>query len=193
MKQSWDWFQARAHGTHAKAWLFIFSFSESSFFIVPPEVLLIPMLIADSKRWLWYGVYTSGASVLGAVFGYIIAFFFFDTFGQKIIEAYHLTEDFQHMGELFENNAFWVMFTAAFTPIPYKVAVLAGGFFQINFVTFLIASIIGRGLRYVLISYIVHKFGAKTTELVLRYSNWVTIAIAGVLGVAFVIWYLFFK
>lgn len=185
----WDWFSARAHTRHAQAWLFFLSFSESSFFIVPPEVLLIPMLAADGARWLWYSLYTTGASIAGAIFGYVLAYFFFDLVGQRIVDFYHLGEEFAHVGELFNNNAFWVMFTAAFTPIPFKVFVLAAGFFKINFIAFLFASILGRGLRYGIISYLAKRFGAHLTEVCLRYANLLT-AIVVVVILAGVLWFL---
>ena len=189
--KSWEWFQERAHGSHARAWLFALSFSESSFFIIPPEVLMIAILMADSSRWLWYALYTSAASILGAIFGYAIAFFFFEAIGQQIIDFYGLTEQFTHVGTMFENNAFWVMFTAAFTPIPFKVFVLAGGFFKISFIAFLIASIIGRTLRYVIVAYIVHLFGARAARMALKYANTATIILAGIVFIIAVIWYLF--
>ena len=187
--KGWHWFSERAHGAHAKAWLFALSFSESSFFIIPPEVLMIAILMADSSRWLWYALFTSAASIIGATFGYFVAYFFFDTIGANIIAFYHLESQFAHVGELFANNAFWVMFTAAFTPIPFKVFVLAAGFFKINFVAFIVASILGRTLRYCIVAFLVHKFGAQTSQLVLTYANRATVAIAGVLGVALVLWY----
>lgn len=186
MKERWEWFQERAHGTHANAWLFALSFSESSFFIVPPEVLMIPMIMADTSKWLKVALITSSSSVMGAIAGYAIAYFFFDTIGEQIIGMYGLTEPFAQMGELFEQNAFWVMFTAAFTPIPYKVAVLAGGFFKIDFVAFLLASILGRGARYGLIAWIVRKFGDKATQMMLAYSNKVTIVLAIIVGLALI-------
>ena len=185
---SWEWFSARAHTRHAQAWLFVLSFTESCCFIVPPEVLLIPMLMADSARWMWYALFTSFASMLGAVFGYLIAYLFFDALGAKIIAFYHLTEEFQRVAELFAHNAFWVMFTAAFTPIPFKVFVLAAGFFKINFLVFIIASLLGRTLRYTLISYIAHRFGALATRTMLAMSERVTWILTG-LGVLVVLSY----
>ena len=189
--RSWEWFVERSHGTHAKAWLFALSFSESSFFIIPPEVLMIAILMADSSRWVWYALYTSAASIVGAMFGYAVAYFFFEAVGQQIIDFYGLTEHFAHVGSLYENNAFWVTFTAAFTPIPYKVFVLAAGFFKVDFIAFILASILGRTLRYGIVAYIVHLFGARAARMALRYANTATIILVGIVFVAAVIWYFF--
>ncbi len=183
----WDGFAERAYGAHARGWLAFLSFSESSFFVIPPEILLLPMIAARPDKWLSLGLLTSATSVLGAVFGYAIAFFFFDAFGVRIIELYHLEEPFAYVGELFERNNFWVMFTAAFTPLPYKVAVLAGGFFKISFVEFLVASIIGRTLRYLIISYGAAVFGPHATKLALRYAG-ISTVIAVILVGAVVLW-----
>lgn len=186
--RSTRWFKERAHGTHAKAWLFALSFSEASFFVIPPDVLLIAILMAGASRWLYYALLTTVASVLGALFGYGIGFFFFDAVGIRIVELYHLTEELARTQNLYNRNAFWVIFTAAFTPIPYKVFVLSAGFFKVNFMVFLVASIIGRGLRYFLVAYITKLFGGGMTRLYLRYFNVITFVVVA-LATLFVLWY----
>lgn len=173
-KRGVDWFQSRAHGTHAKAWLALLSFSESSFFVVPPDVLLIAILMAGASRWVYYASLTTIMSVVGAVFGYMIGFFFFDTFGIQIIEFYNLSNEMKEVQLLYNSNTFWVIFTAAFTPIPYKIFVLSAGFFKINFIIFLLASILGRGLRYFIVAYITKAFGLMATRLFFRYFNIIT-------------------
>lgn len=177
------WFKQRAHGPYAKAWLFFFSFTESSFLFIAPDVLLIAILLAGSRQWLYYGLLTTVASVLGAIFGYIIMAFFFDTVGIRIIDLYHLGGQVELARSAFSDNAFLVIFLAAFTPIPYKVFVLGAGFFKINFFIFLLASVVGRGLRYTLIAYLVHVFGARATALLSRYSIVLTVVIIIVVGV----------
>ena len=175
--RSTEWFKERAHGAYAKAWLFFLSFSESSFLFIPPDILLVAILLASSRKWFYYATLTTTASVLGAVFGYAIAVFFFDTIGIKIIQFYNLEGYTELARSLFNDNSFWVIFTAAFTPIPYKVFVLASGFFKINFFVFLTASIIGRGLRYFIISYAIHLFGKRATSFLSRYSMALTFAV----------------
>lgn len=177
-KKSWEWFKERAHGTHAKAWLFLLSFSESSFFLIPPDVLLVPILLVNASRWLYYALFTTLASVLGALFGYLIGAVFYDTVGVAIVEFYGLSSEFGEVSQLFNQNTFWVIFLAAFTPIPFKIFVLAGGLFKVNLLAFVLASVLGRGLRFSLVAYIVRVFGARITYVFLRYTNIATIVLS---------------
>lgn len=175
--QSVEWFKERAHGTHAKAWLVLLSFSEASFFIVPPDVLLIAILMAGASRWVFYATITTIASLAGGIFAYLIGFLFFDAMGVRIIEFYHLTEQMKEIQLLYHENAFWVIFTAAFTPIPYKLFTLSAGFFKINIIVFITASVFGRGLRYFVVAYITKLFGGKITHLLLKYFNIITVIV----------------
>lgn len=182
-----EWFKERAHGTHAKGWLLALSFSESSFFVIPADVLLVAILMAGATRWVYYATITTAASVAGGIFGYAIGFLFFDTVGIQIIELYGLAEGMSKVGLLYNDNAFWVIFTAAFTPIPYKIFVLSAGFFKVNFISFIVASIIGRGLRYFLIAYIVKIFGGKMTKILFRYFNIITLIAVILLALFFLV------
>ena len=186
-----EWFKERAHGAYAKAWLFFLSFTESSFLFIPPDILLVAILLVSARQWFYYATLTTVASVLGAVFGYAVSVFFFDTVGVQIVHFYHLEGQIELARMLFSNNAFWVIFTAAFTPIPYKVFVLAAGFLKINFFVFLVASILGRGARFFIISYLVHVFGKQASTLISRYSIALTLGVV-ILVVVFVLKYIFF-
>lgn len=176
--RSWEWFRERAESTHAKVWLFVLAFSESSFFVVPPDILLIAILVASARRWVYYGLLTTVGSVTGAVAGYIAAYFFYQWIGAPLVAFYGLEGQIAHIGLLFDENSFWVTFAAAFTPIPYKAFVLGAGFFHINFVSFLAASILGRGLRFLALSYIVARYGKHLALLTIKYFNWITAVIA---------------
>lgn len=186
----WHWFQERAASRHAQAWLAILSFTESSFFLIPPDVLLIPILAAGSGRLLYYVALTTGASVLGAVFGYILAAGFFDVMGQPIIALYQLESEFAYVESLYAASTFWVVFTAAFTPIPFKVFVLAGGFFGVPFLPFLAASVLGRGLRFLLVGFLAHRFGPGAAELFLVRFKWVTILVGILVAVGAFVYFL---
>ncbi|MCH7529594.1 DedA family protein [Patescibacteria group bacterium] len=178
LKIKWrDWFIDHAYGTHAKAWLFLFSFSESIFFIFPPSILLIAILMIDATRWVYYALLTTVASVLGAILGYIIGAFFFDLLGVRIIEFYNLFEQMEYVRTMFDKNTFVVIFTAAFTPIPFKVFVLSAGFFKVNFAAYLLASILGRGARYFLVAYLTKKFGSKMAQIIFKYFNIITLVV----------------
>lgn len=182
----WAWFSERAHGAHARAWLFAVSFSESSFFLVPPDVLLVAILLAGAERWVFYASLTTVASVLGGAFGYVLGAAFFDTVGSRIISLYDLAGAMARVSDLYHANAFWAVFTAAFTPIPYKVFVLAAGFFKIDFFAFMAASLLGRGLRFFAVAFIVRRYGEGILALVMRYFNVLTaLFILGVLALVF--------
>lgn len=170
-KDAKDWFIARAHGLHAKAWLALISFSEASFFIIPPEVLYLPMILAGASRWMYYAFITTAFSLLGGVFGYLIGAFLFDIVGEFIISTYNLEAQMLHISELFRENAFWTIFTAAFTPIPYKVFTISAGFFSINFLTFIIASILGRSARYFALGYVFKRYNKTLGNLIFKYFN----------------------
>lgn len=171
LTKSWEWFRERAAGTGAKAWLLVFSFTESCCFIIPPDPLMAAILLVRGDRWLYYALITSAASVLGALFGYLFAAFFFDTVGAPIISFYGLEEELAMVRDSYESDAFLVTLLAAFTPIPFKVFVLGAGFLKVNFALFIFASIVGRTLRYVLIAYATHRWGARVIQLVTRYSG----------------------
>ncbi len=188
MRKAWEWFQARAASKHAEAWLASLSFSESSFFLIPPDALLIPMLAAGAGRWVRLAIITTVASVSGAVFGYLMGHFFFEQVAQPIIVMYGLTEEFAHVGALYAQGTFIIVLLAAFTPIPYKVFVLAGGFFGVPFLPFLVASIVGRGARFFLIAWLAHRFGPRAAELFLAHFKIATVVVVAVLSLL-ALWY----
>ena len=119
--KSWEWFSGRAEGAHTKAWLLALSFTESFIFIIPPDPLLSAIILAGSSRWKYYAFITTIASVLGAVLGYLIGVFFFETVGTFIIHTYSLESNFTLVQENFDKNTFGVILFAAVTPIPFKV------------------------------------------------------------------------
>lgn len=175
MRRGWEWFAEKAKTKHAEWWLVALSFSESSFFLIPPDVLLIAILSARAGRWTYYAFLTSLASVLGAVFGYLVGYFVFVPIAQPIIDFYHLSEEFAQVGKLFVDSTFWAVLTAAFTPIPFKVFVLAGGFFKVPILPFLAGSIIGRSVRFFGVAWVSQKFGPTVAEKYIENFNYITI------------------
>lgn len=191
MRKTWEWFQTRATSKHAEAWLAIMSFSESSFFLIPPDILLIAILSASAGRWVHYALVTTVSSVAGAVFGYLLGLYVFEPIVQPLVQLYGLTEEFAHVGVLYQSSTFLAVFMAAFTPIPFKVFVLSGGFFAVPFIPFILASILGRGMRFFLVAWIAHRFGPKSAELALRHMDRILIALI-VAGALFGALYVFF-
>ncbi len=166
-----DWAIHHVTGARAKFWLATLSFAEASFFVVPPDVLLIAVLGVNAQRWLYYASFTTIFSVLGGIVGYLIGFFFFDLFGQSLVDFYHLQEEMQIVGGKFSNNAFWAIFFSALTPIPYKVFTISAGFFKINWIIFVIASIFGRAMRFFAVAYFMYRFGKQTVHYFFKYFN----------------------
>jgi len=176
-----DWSQNHSHGKNAKLWLAIFSFSEASFFVIPPDIFLLAILINNGVRWVYYAWITTIMSVLGGLLGYTFGFFFFDLIGEFLINTYGLQAQMQTVATLFANNAFWAVFISAFTPIPYKVFTISAGFFHINLITFMLASFIGRGMRFFMVGYLVKCFGKQMARYAFKYFNYITLAILAVI------------
>ncbi|MFH1398254.1 MAG: YqaA family protein [Candidatus Omnitrophota bacterium] len=148
LRKLYDWTLHWAKTPQAQAALFIIAFIESSFFPIPPDVLLIAMVIVQRAKWFRYALICTIGSVLGALFGYFIGWSFFETFGKTIISFYHLEKQFEVVGRMYADNALIAVFSAAFTPIPYKVFTIAAGLFKISLPTLIVASILGRAGRF---------------------------------------------
>jgi membrane protein YqaA with SNARE-associated domain len=163
--------------TYTKSVLFALSFAESSFFPVPPDILLLAIIMTKVKKWWVYAGITTVASVLGGIFGYVIGFFLLDTVGSFIIETYHLQDEFIVVENWFDKNTFLAIFISGFTIIPYKIFTISAGIFHVNILTFVTASIISRAARYYLLAYIADKFGHKFKDALYRYFNIGTILV----------------
>ncbi len=171
---------------NAEKALFGFTFIESSFFPIPPDPLLIAMVIANVKKWLRLALITTAASVLGAVLGYLIGLFAFETVGRSIVEFYGLEEEFNIVGEQFQQNAFWAILVAGFTPIPFKVFTIASGVFYINIITLLLASLLGRGARFTVVAWLSKALGARYKDKIERYIDILGLAFIALLVLGFV-------
>lgn len=177
------WFIKKSEGNNARWWLGIVSFTESSVFPIPPDPLLIAILLVRRECWVWYSALVSITSVLGGVLGYLIGFFVFALVGEPIVAFYGLENELQRVTELYSDNAFWAVFTAAFTPIPYKIFTLTAGLFKVNFWVFLIASILGRSIRFFIVGYLMHVFGERMGKLVYKYFNILSLGIVVMISI----------
>ncbi|MFZ2303912.1 MAG: VTT domain-containing protein [Minisyncoccia bacterium] len=179
-----SWAIRHAEGKNAKWWLFGISFAESSFFPVPPDVLLVAILMTKERvRAFYYASITTLGSVLGGLLGYAIGYFFFQTVGIWLVNTYHLETQMVTVQKLFLDNAFFAIFVAAFTPIPYKVFTIAGGLFGISIPTLIIASILGRGGRFFAVAIVMRYFGAHIVRIFYEYFNFISFVIVVVLGI----------
>lgn len=144
---------------NALVFLFIISFIESSFFPIPPDVMLIPMVLATPKKaWRIAGVATI-ASVLGGYFGYIIGVYFFDLIARPILSFYGYMQQFDVFKGYYHEWGAWIVFGAGLTPFPYKVVTIASGVVGLNIWVFGIASVIARGMRFYLVAWLLKKYG----------------------------------
>jgi membrane protein YqaA with SNARE-associated domain len=174
-RNMYDWVLHWSKTPQALPALAIIAFIESSVFPIPPDILLIAMVVALPSKWFRFAAVCSVASVLGGMFGYLIGYQFMDVVGNRIIAFYHFQEKFDKIGGFYNEYQAWAVGAAGFTPLPYKVFTLAAGAFKINFPVFVIMSAISRTARFLLVAFLIHKFGPKVKELIEKYFNLFTI------------------
>lgn len=170
-RKLYDWTLHWAKTKQSPYALFGVAFVESSFFPIPPDALLIAMVIAERKKWLRYAVICTIGSVCGALLGYLIGWGFYETLGKPIVATYHMEKIVELLGRKYAENAFFVVFTAAFTPIPYKAITITAGLFKISLSTLVIASIIGRAGRFFLVAAALRVFGKKISDSIEKYFD----------------------
>ena len=171
IRRLYDWTLHWSKTPQAPYALFGIAFAESSFFPVPPDVLLIAMVVADRKQWIKNALICTTGSVTGALLGYFIGWSLYETVGKLIVETYHLGPVMKLVGQKYAENAFLTVFTAAFTPIPYKVITLAAGLFRISIPVLVLASIVGRGARFFLVAGVLRIFGERVEKAIEKYFD----------------------
>lgn len=161
--------------------LFLLAFLESSFFPVPPDVLLIAMSVVEPDKALWFALICTIGSVLGGMFGYLIGY----VGEMAVLEKLFAHNKIQKVHNLFQKYEAWAILIAAFTPIPYKVFTIAAGVFYVNFRTFVLASIVGRGARFFIEAILIMLYGQEIVNFIDKYFNWTTIWITAALIVLY--------
>ncbi len=187
LKKIYDWTQSWAETAYGSWALFIIAFCEASFFLVPPDVLLLVLAVAKPKKSLWYAFLCTSGSVLGACFGYFVGYQFFDLVGRPILDMYGLMEKFSELSILFDGHSFLAIIVAGITPIPFKVFTIASGFCKIDLTTLIIASIISRGLRFFAEAGLIFVFGEKIKVFIDKYFNLLSILFIILLVAGFVV------
>lgn len=178
LRNLYDWCIAQAEKPYAEFVLFAIAFMESSFFPIPPDVLLIAMVLARRDRWLkYFGICLAG-SVLGGMAGYAIGHGLWLTVDQYFIGHVFSQENFDKVQGLYQKYDFGIVFVAAFTPIPYKVFTIAAGVAEINFGGFVLASILGRGGRFILVAGLLRWKGAPMRLWLEKNLEWATFVLA---------------
>ncbi len=175
LKRTYNWTLEKAQHKNAKWYLSLISFVESSFFPIPPDILLIPMALASKANALFYAFLCTLFSVLGGILGYAIGYFFYNSVGIYIVDFYHLENSFNIFESYYKEFGILIVLGAGITPFPYKFITIASGVFGLNIFLFIIVSIIGRGLRFYLIAILLYFFGEKIKLIIDKYFNVLTI------------------
>lgn len=160
IRRLYDWTMSLAGHRHAVWWLAAVSFIESSVFPIPPDALLIPMVLANRDRAFFYALVCTIASVLGGLAGYGIGYFLFDTIGQPLVDLYGAGDALEGIRGDFAENGWWIVLGGGMTPFPYKVVTIAAGALALDPWAFAAASVVGRGVRFFLVAALLWKFGA---------------------------------
>ncbi len=165
----YDWTIRLSGHRHAPWGLAVVSFVESSVFPIPPDVVLIPMVLSERKKAWAYATICTVASVVGGIFGYAIGYFLFDTLGQSILNFYGYQDAFASFAARYNDYGVWIVLIAGFTPFPYKVITIASGVTQLNFLVFMLASIVARGARFFAVAGLLWWFGPPIRAFIDRY------------------------
>ncbi len=174
LKSLYDWMMAKAEHPQAIWWLAAVSFIESSFFPIPPDVMLIPMVIAAPSRWLRIAVICTISSVIGGFLGYAIGYFLIDTVGMQILNAFKLVEAYGQFKCWADKWGVWVIILKGWTPIPYKLITIAAGGLKFDLLAFAFASVIARSMRFFLVAALLWRYGEQIRAFVERRLKLVT-------------------
>ena len=196
VRKLYDWVLHWAETPYGPIALFLLAFAESSFFPIPPDALLIALALGVRNKAFNFALNSTIASVIGALMGYAIGYYLWWSSPNEFSSVAHFFFNnvpgfkenvFYDVKNLYDQYNFWVVFTAGFTPIPYKVITISAGAFDINLLVFTIASIISRGARFFLVAFLIWKFGPTIKSFIDKYFNWLAIAFTVLLIGGFVV------
>lgn len=168
IRRLYDWTMALASHPHALGWLALVAFVESSVFPIPPDVLMIPMIIAAPRRAFLIAAVATAASVAGGLFGYWIGAVLYESVGLPVLEFYGKTGAFDSFAASYNAWGAWAVLIAGVTPFPYKVITILSGSTGLSLPVFLLASVIARGLRFFLVAALLWRFGTPIRDFVDR-------------------------
>lgn len=171
-----------------EAFIFTYAFFESFFLVLPPpDPFLIYIIFTNTKKWIRYTTILVVSSVIGGLFSYLVSYFFFGFFENWLLGFEYVAREYEKAKILFNKNSFIAVFLAGLTPIPYTVFTIAAGVFKTNLISFLIASILGRGLRFFIVGLISYLLGKKFANLFVKYFD-----IVAFVTIILIVLYLFF-
>lgn len=166
IRYMYDWTLRIAAHRHATWGLAGVSFVESSFFPIPPDVILIPMCIANRQKAFFYATVCTASSVLGGLLGYAIGYFLFETVGEAILNFYGMKEKFEQLQILGHEDFGWVIFAKGLTPFPYKIITIMAGLLKMSIPVFIVASVFARAIRFYLVAGLLWKYGAPIQDFI---------------------------
>lgn len=171
----YDWVLRMAHHRHALRSLAVVSFAESSFFPIPPDAMLIPMVLARREQAYKIAAVCTIASIVGGIFGYAIGYFLWDSVGQALVQLYHMEAKVESLRQGYAEYGAAIILLKGLTPIPFKLVTLASGFFAYNFPLFVLLATITRGARFFLIAALLRRYGEPVQAFIeqrLNYFAW---------------------
>lgn len=183
----YDWTLKWAEHKFAPRFLAILTFAESVFFPIPPDVLLAPMVLAQREKAWHFAMLTTVSSVLGGIVGYGLGYLMFDPWIQPLITEFGYQARFDKAMTWFAEWGVWVVFLAGFSPIPYKLFTVSAGFLQMAFMPFLIASAVGRGLRFFLVAGVIRWGGAPMEKKIRQWVDVLGWLIVGAIIIAYIL------
>jgi len=186
LKRLYEWVLHWADTPYAVPALFVLALSESSFFPVPPDVLLIVLCLSRNRRAFHYAAVCTAGSVIGGMLGFVIGMNFWEI-GKEILFHYVREDTFNQVREYFLRYQAWAIAIAGFTPIPYKVFTISAGFFRVDFTIFLVASLLSRGARFFAVAALIYLFGPPIKDFIDRYFNLLTYIFVLLLIAGFVV------
>ena len=192
LRRLYDWCVAAAGRPYASWLMGVISFMESSFFPIPPDVMLIPMSLARPDRAYFYATLCTATSVAGGIFGYAIGHFLYESLGLWLMHLYGYGDKVEAFRAAYNQYGAWIILLKGLTPIPYKIVTITSGFANYNILLFVLFSVIARGVRFYALAFLLHRYGPKARELLeARLELWVTIGAAVLIGGIIAALYLF--
>ena len=191
LRKLYDWVFSLARSKHATSSLAVVSFAESSFFPIPPDVMLAPMVLARPERAYFYAFVCTVASILGGLLGYAIGYFL-EPVGLAILAFLGKADTFETSKALFQQHGAWVILIKGLTPIPFKLITIASGIFQFNLALFLALCVITRGARFFAVAFVLKTWGPAVLAVVeKRLALWTFIGLAVLIGAFVAVKFLF--
>ncbi len=171
----YDYMLKLSASKNAMFFLFLVAFAESSFFPIPPDIMLIPMVLAMPKNAFKIAGLATVASVLGGCLGYLIGAGFFELIAEPILNMYNAMDKFKEFETYYHEYGAWIVFGAGITPFPYKIITIASGAVHLNLIVFTIASVLARGIRFYLVAWLLKKYGEPMKVFIEKNLGWLSI------------------